>query len=73
MVNNMSDKAEFYPSEWKLKESRKDYNVYVNQAGLLKIKCKHCTFIIISDKAYSDLAFSRIVEHINIVHGKTDE
>jgi hypothetical protein len=54
--------------EWTLKAAKRHYVIY-NNAGLVRIKCRHCEFVVVADKKNTLFAINLIHKHLNELHG----
>jgi hypothetical protein len=62
------DKGYWRGKEWKLKNKREHYYVFHNKAGLVRIKCKHCEFVVIAEKRETLLALNLMHRHLHELH-----
>jgi hypothetical protein len=64
----VKDKGFWNAREWKLKDKRSHYYVYVHPAGLVRVKCRHCEYVVIGEKSLTLLVLNIIHKHLADVH-----
>jgi len=54
--------------EWTLRYAKTHYAVYDNKVGLVRLKCRHCEFVVIADKRDTLFAMNLMHKHLNELH-----
>jgi len=55
-------------TEWSLKVVKSHYVVYHNNVGLVRIKCRHCEYVVIAEKRLTLFALNLIHTHLRDLH-----
>jgi len=55
--------------EWTLRNVKTHYSIHENKVGLVRVKCRHCEYVVIADKRNILFAMNLIHKHLNELHG----
>ena len=55
-------------TEWCLKVAKAHYTIYHNNVGLVRIKCRHCEYVVIAEKRLTLFALNLIHKHLIETH-----
>jgi len=55
-------------NEWRLKDKKTHYLLYTSNAGLIRIKCRYCEYVVIAERRHTLLALNIIHDHLRNTH-----
>jgi hypothetical protein len=54
--------------EWTLRNVKTHYSIHENKAGLVRIKCRYCEYVVIAEKKLTLFALNLIHKHLIETH-----
>jgi len=64
----MRDKGFWGMGEWTLKDKREHYLYYESAIGLIRLRCRHCEYVVIAERSQALLALNIMRRHLKDVH-----
>jgi len=54
--------------EWTLRNVKTHYSIHENKVGLVRVKCRHCGYVVIAEKRLTLFALNLIHKHLIETH-----